>query len=240
MAPEHGRFQSTQWSLVLAAGRGETGVARDAIEVICGTYWQPLYGYVRRRGHGPEDAQDLTQTFFTRLLEDNGFAGVDPAKGKFRSFLLASLKHFLANEWDRVQARKRGGGAVIVRLDLPATEARYAAQLARHDTPEDHFERQWALALLERVMARLRRDSEVGGSAARFDALKVTLTGQRSAVPYAELAARLGMTEGALKVAVHRLRRRYRDMLRQEVAATLSLDGDVDEELRHLFSVLAG
>lgn len=231
-------FRTTQWSVVLAAGRSEPA-GGPALEELCATYWGPLYAYLRRAGHAPPDAQDLTQEFFATLIENRQFAGLDPARGRFRSFMLAALRHFVANERDRVQARKRGGGAIHVPLDVPAAEERYGTLLAGSADPEAEFERQWALALLARVLARLREESVAAGEVARFEALKSTLTEGRGATPYAGIAERLGTSEGAVKVAVHRLRKRFREALSDEVAGTVESDGEVEAELRHLLAALS-
>lgn len=232
-------FATTHWSVVLSAGGGDTARARDALAQLCQTYWYPLYSYVRRRGSSPEDAQDLTQAFFVRLLEKNSVAGITRHKGKFRSLLLRMLNHFLVDEWKRAKALKRGALQVIS-LDAMAAETRYGQEPADRATPESIFERNWALAVLNEVFEQLQREYRAAGKHGFFDQLKFCLTGERSAVPYAELSARMGLSEGALKVAVHRLRQRYRELLRAEVAQTLSCSEDVEGELRYLFGVLAG
>lgn len=231
------QFVTTHWSVVLAAGRSETADAQAALETLCRTYWYPLYAYLRRQGETAEAAQDLTQEFFARFIAKQYLESVDRAKGKFRSFLLASLKNFHANETDKARAQKRGGGCAFVALDA---EARYALEPAHDVTAERIFERRWAMTLLDVVLNRLRDEYTAGGKRALFDQLKVTLTGERSAIPYAELAPPLGMSEGAVKVAVHRLRKQYRDQLRAEIANTVANPGEVDEELRHLITVLSG
>jgi RNA polymerase sigma-70 factor (ECF subfamily) len=233
-------FVTTQWSAVLAAGRGDTTHARAALEQICRNYWPPLYAYVRRVGHSPEDAQDLTQEFFARLLERNTFAQADPERGKFRSFLLASLKHFLTSEWEKARAQKRGGGAQSISLQLDTAETRCARLAAPGDTPDRAFDRQWALALLDAVLGRLRQEYTDAGRENLFVGLKDTLSGGRSEIPYRDLGARLGMSEGAVKVAAHRLRQRYRELLREEIANTVSGPEQVEEELRQLFAALSG
>lgn len=235
----NGGFCTTQWSVVLAAGRSDAAEARVALETLCGAYWYPLYAYVRRQGSSPEDAQDLTQAFFAQLLEKRYLTAADPGKGRFRSFLIASLKHFLANARDRARAQKRGGGAFSISIDLPAAEARYGGQLADVDSPERIFERQWALSLLDQVMGRLRAELTAGVNAQRFDALKPTLTAEHDSLSHAEIGRRLGMSEGAVKVAVHRLRKRYRELLREEIMRTVSEAGEIEEEMRHLLQVLA-
>jgi RNA polymerase sigma-70 factor (ECF subfamily) len=224
--------------VVLAAGRDTAG-GRESLARLCQSYWFPLYAYVRRRGYTPEDAQDLTQSFFARLLEKNWVAAADQARGRFRSFLLAALNHFLADEWDRGRAQKRGGTTIVVPLDLSWAEAVYAREPADAETPERIFERRWALALLSQVLDRLRAEYERDGKSALFAALHPTLAGERTAQPYAELARTLDSSEPAVKSAVHRLRQRYRQLLREEIAATLDGDDGVDDELRYLFAVLA-
>lgn len=234
-----GRFATTHWSVVLATGEDDWARARLALEELCGAYWYPLYSYVRRRGYPPHDAQDLTQGFFARLLEKDYLAAADRSRGKFRSFLLASLKHYLANEWDRARARKRGGGQTLIRLDAQCVEKRYALEPSHELTAERTFERRWALTVLERVMQRLREQYTADGKATLFDALKGTLAGDQTAPCYADVAAGLDMTEGAVRVAAHRLRRRYRDLLRAEVGDTVDTPGRVGEELRYLMSALS-
>jgi RNA polymerase sigma-70 factor (ECF subfamily) len=232
-------FVTTHWSVVLAAGRSDTTRARAALESLCQTYWHPLYAYVRRRGYSPEDAQDLTQEFFARLLERNAVAGVAPEKGRFRSFLLASMNHFLADEWDKARAQKRGGGKVIS-LDLQSAETRLGEIPVENFTPEKAFEQRWAITLLEQVYQRLEKEYGAEGKATLFDALRTTLAGTSRTAPYAELARKLDMSEGAVKVAVHRLRQRYRGLLRDTIADTVSGPDEVEDELRYLFRTLAG
>lgn len=239
--PPAGYFATTHWTVVLQARAAEDSpAARAALESLCQAYWYPLYAFVRRQGHDAHGAQDLTQEFFARLLEKNYLQDVDRAKGRFRSFLLASLKHFLANEWDRRRALKRGGARTHVPIDPQSAETRYGLEPTHDESPERLFERRWALTLLDQVLDRLRKEFETEGKLAQFDALKVTLTSERGSVPYAELGARLGLSEGAVKVAVHRLRQRYREVLRAEIAQTVAQPEDVDTEIRHLFAALAG
>jgi RNA polymerase sigma factor (sigma-70 family) len=225
---------------VVSAGRNDTPDARNALEKLCRAYWFPIYAFVRRQGHGPHDAQDLTQDFFARLLEKNYLAEVDPARGRFRSFLLAALKHFLANEWDKAQAQKRGGGQVIIPIDAAVAETSWGSEPADHLTAEKIFERRWALTLLEQVLRRLRAEYVRDGKENLFEQLKPTLTEASRTVAYAEIAARLGTTEGAVKVAVHRLRQRYREVLRAEIADTVASPNEVEDEIRNLFAALAG
>jgi DNA-directed RNA polymerase specialized sigma24 family protein len=229
-------FVTTRWTEVLQAAQTSAPDAAAALESLCRKYWYPLYAYVRREGFTSHDAQDLTQSFFARFLEKNFLAQVDRALGKFRSFLVASLKHFLANEWDRARAQKRGGGAAIISLDEQSAEARYL--LEPHADATLIYERRWALTVLEEVLARLERESTAAGKADQFLHLKDHLMAGRAA-PHADLAAHLKMTPGAIKVAIHRLRKRYRALLREEIAQTVSTPAEIDTELRYLFSVIA-
>jgi len=224
--------------VVLSAGHDEPTRARAALESLCQAYWQPLYAYVRRRGYGPEDAEDLTQEFFTRLLERKAMTKVAREKGRFRSFLLASMNHFLADERDKARAQKRGGGKVIA-LDLAAAETLGKA-LTNEFTPEKAFEYHWAVALLEQVYKRLEEEYRAHGKADLFETLRLTLAGDRESAPYAELARRLGSSPGAVKVAVHRLRQRYRALLSEAIAETVADPDQVEDELRYLFQTLAG
>ncbi|MGP8198454.1 MAG: RNA polymerase sigma factor [Limisphaerales bacterium] len=231
-------FAITRWSVVLAAGRSETTNAHAALEELCRVYWYPLYAYVRRRGHSPEDAQDLTQEFFARLLEHKWVARADRQRGRFRSFLLSAMSYFLSDEWDKARAQKRGGGVTPVPLQFDTAETRYGHEPADQVTPEQTYERRWALALLEEVLRKLRLEYEEAGRTELFTALHPCLVGERAGLPYKEVAAKLDMSEGAVKSAVHRLRGRYRELLRHEIAQTVAEPGEVDEELRHLFVVL--
>jgi len=233
-------FVTTHWSLVVSAGRNDTPHARDALENLCRAYWFPIYAFVRRQGHGPPDAQDLTQEFFARLLEKKQLAGADPAKGRFRSFLLASLKHFLANEWDKTRAQKRGGGQKLIPIDVATAETSGGLEPADGLTAEKIFERRWALTLLDQVLRRLRAEYVRDGKENLFEQLKPTLTETSRTIAYAEIATRLGTNEGAVKVAVHRLRQRYREVLRAEIADTVASPGEVEDEIRNLFAALAG
>jgi RNA polymerase sigma factor (sigma-70 family) len=236
----HATFVTTHWSVVLTAGRSDTTRAQAALARLCQAYWYPLYAYVRCRGHEAHDAQDLTQEFFARLLEQKWLAQADRERGRFRTFLLAALGHFLANEWDKARAQKRGGAVQIVPLQLDSAETRYGQEPADPLTPEQCYERRWALALLDEVLSTLRKEHVAAGTEGMFDALKPCLVGDRQAQPYVTLAAKLGMTEGAVKVAVHRLRQRYRQLLREEIANTVATPEEVNEEMHHLFAVLAG
>jgi len=236
--PPAGCFVTTHWSVVLTAGRIDTTRARAALEQLCRNYWHPLYAYVRGAGYSREEAEDLTQEFFARLLAHKSVARADPARGRFRSFLLASLKHFLANEWEKARALKRGGGVQVLPLEFDTAETRYAPPVAAGDSPDRAYDRQWALSLLDVVLGRLRREYRHAGREEMFAGLKDTLSGGRSEIPYRELGARLGLSEGAVKLAAHRLRQRYRELLREEIANTVAVPEEVDEELKHLFVAL--
>ncbi len=231
-------FASTRWSLVIAAGHRSSPEAAGALEALCRTYWFPLYAYVRRRVPDRHEAQDLTQEFFARLLEQNHFAVADPERGRFRAFLLTALKHFLTNEWDKTQAIKRGGGRVPLSLDFDSGESRLSLEPADDQTPERIFEREWTITLLDRVLARLRDEQVAAGKGPPFETLKQFLTGGRDEASYADVAGELGMTAGAIKVAAHRLRQRYRELLRAEVAQTVASAEEVDDEIRGLFETL--
>jgi RNA polymerase sigma factor (sigma-70 family) len=233
-------FVTTHWSLVLSAGRSDSTHARDALEKLCHTYWPPIYAFVRRQGHNPHDAEDLTQEFFARVLAKNYFAGADRTRGRFRSFLLGSLKHFLANEWDKARAQKRGGGQPVISIDTASVETSCGFEPADNVTPEKIFERRWALTLLDQVLRRLREEYIRDGREKLFDELKPTLTEASRTVRYAEIAARLETSEGAVKVAVHRLRQRYRELLRAEIADTVADPGEIEDEIRNLFAALSG
>ena len=237
--PDAGRFEATRWSIVIAAGGGaaDSQRAHRALEHLCTAYWYPLYAFVRRQGHSPHDAQDLTQEFFARLLARNFLGDADPSKGRFRSFLLGALKHFLSDEWDRARAQKRGGGHQPISLDAESAETRYQLEPADESSAEKIYERRWALALLDEVLKRLRDEFTRDGKEHVFDELKSALTGGK--IPYAEIAARLGVKEGAVRTAIHRLRTRYRDIVRAEIAETVASPADVDAEMQHLFAALS-
>lgn len=233
-------FATTHWSQVLAAGHGDSTHAASALATLCATYWYPLYAYVRRRGYGPEDAQDLTQEFFARLLEQGWLGQADPERGRFRTFLLSAMSHFLANEWDKASARKRGGAVQLVPVQLDSAETRYGQEPVDSFTPDQAFERRWALTLLDHVLAELQKEYAAEGKSEQFETLKPCLLSEGKNQPYAVLASKLQLSEGALKVAIHRLRKRYRQLLRREVAHTVTAPGEVDEEMHHLFKVLSG
>ena len=226
-------FLTTRWSIVLAA---QDGSSRDAMERLCRNYWYPLYAYVRRAGHSPEDAQDLTQEFFARLLAKSWLDNVQRERGRFRSWLLAPMRHFLTNEWHRSRTQKRGGGAVIFALDCEDAERRYHEEPSPDAAPDELYDRRWALTLLDTVLDRLGAEFSATGKAPLFAELRGALTG--SARPYAEIGATLGMSEGAVKIAVVRLRERFRDLLRAEIAETVATASEADDEMRHLLDAL--
>lgn len=232
-------FVTTHWSVVLTAARSDTTRARDALARLCQTYWPPLYAYVRRRGHSPEDAEDLTQGFFARLLEHQAVATVSPEKGRFRSFLLASLNHFLSDEWDKARAQKRGAARVIS-FDTRTAETWLEQVPSGNLNPEQAFELRWVITLLEQVYRKLEEEHREQGKAELFDLLRTTLAGPGNSAPYAELGRRIGLSESAIKVAVHRLRQRYRGLLRETIAETVATEAEVEEELRYLARILAG
>lgn len=238
VARERGAFCTTMWMVVQVAGQADSPRSSEALAQLCHAYWYPLYAYVRRQGYAAEQAQDLTQEFFCRLIEKNSIQAADPARGRFRSFLLASLRNFLANEWERARSQKRGGGAVNFSLDAINAEDQYQLEPADARTPETLYDQRWAYALLERVMTRLREEFTDAGKADRFEAFSSFLLDDNSA-SQAELAVQLGMTESAVKSAIHRMRQRYGELLREEVANTVSRQEDVEQEISELFESLA-
>jgi len=233
-------FATTHWTVVLAAGKRHTPQSDGALEQLCRTYWFPLYAYVRRRGHVKEDAEDLTQAFFARFLEKNYLEGLSAERGRFRAFLLAALKHFLANEWDKSQRQKRGGGAAHLSLDWQTADTQFQIAAKAEPSPDQAFDREWAVALLAKVIERLRAECEAEGRGRQFEELKVSLTAGKGAVSHAAAARALGMDAGAVRVAVHRLRKRYRQLLRDAIAQTLADPAQVDEEMRALFGAFSG
>ena len=234
-----GQFATTRWSMVVEAGRRSSPKAAEALATLCGIYWFPLYAYVRRQGYSADDAQDLTQAFYVHLLDKQTLQVADRERGRFRSFLLTSLKNFLAKQWRRDAAHKRGGGRSVISLDFDDGESRYGLEPSHDATPEKIFERHWALTLLEQSLTKLRAEFDASGKIEVFEGLKTFLGGQKSTVPYRELGNQLKMSEGAIKVAIHRMRRRYRALLREEIQQTIGAAEDVDEELRRLFDTLA-
>jgi RNA polymerase sigma-70 factor (ECF subfamily) len=231
-------FLTTRWSLVIEAGKPANETSRRALSELCETYWYPLYAFVRRRGYRREDAQDLTQAFFARLLEKQVVVAADPARGRFRSFLLGSLKNFLANEWDRERTQKRGGGRTLLSLDFTLADERFVREPVTHATPEKEFERNWAVAVLERALTRLQAEYETRGKQALFTRLKPALIATDADEPRRAMAADLGMTEGAVKVSLHRMRHAFRDALRAEISETVHTERDVEDELLALIDAL--
>jgi RNA polymerase sigma-70 factor (ECF subfamily) len=231
-------FLTTHWSVVLAAKDKASPDSAAALEGLCRTYWYPLYAFVRRQGHSPSDAQDLTQEFFARLLAKEYLQAADREKGRFRTFLRVALKRFLANEWDRARRLKRGGGLTPLPMDTTSAEQRYEAERGDALPPDRLYERRWARALLEQVLARLRADYAAAGKTAEFDHLKGALTANRGDIAYRDLAAALGLSEGAARVAVHRLRKHFREVFRATVAETVAEPEEVEDELRYLVGLL--
>ncbi len=238
-SPGPRQFATTHWSLVGAARPDEASQtrAREALEDLCRAYWYPLYAFVRSRGYSAADAQDLTQAFFARIVETGGFASADRERGRFRSYLLGAMKHFLANEWHRAQTQKRGGQVRFIEFDALDPEARYVGASEQSDNPEHLFDREWALQTIAGALQELREEMAKAGKSEQFDALKGSLTGEEES-PREKIAARLDMSEGAVKVAVHRLRGRYRKLLRAAIAETVSNEADLDDEMRYLAEVL--
>jgi RNA polymerase sigma-70 factor (ECF subfamily) len=233
-------FHTTHWTMVLAAREQDGEVGRLALASLCSTYWYPLYAFIRRQGASPHEAEDLTQEFFRRFLERNSIGSVRPAAGKFRSFLLACLKNFLANERERAQAQRRGGSQPLVSLDGSEAETRYSLEPPDTRPAEAVFERRWAFAVLERTMTELRREYAAGEKSDLFESLQGFLPNGQGSVCKAELAAKRGVSVGAIDVAIHRLRQRFGFLLRTQVAQTVSTESEVEEEIRHLISVLSG
>ena len=230
-------FTTTHWTVVRQAA-GDSPQASAALETLARAYWYPLYAYVRRNGHTPHNAQDLTQSFFARLLERGYLQLADKNQGRFRTFLLSSLKNFLINEWKRENRDKRGGNHVILSIDETSAETRFAAETFVEQPPDTLYDHGWATTLLDRALNLLRSEFEQSGKLELFEQLKVFVWGDKNALSYAEMAAQLNMTEGAIKVSVHRLRQRYGELLRAEVAQTVSTPEEVNEELRYLVSVI--
>jgi DNA-directed RNA polymerase specialized sigma24 family protein len=233
------QFTTTHWTVVLAAGKCGTAQSAQALEVLCRTYWFPLYAFVCRRGYEEHEAQDLTQEFFARLLAKDYLRTVDRAKGKFRSFLLAAMEHFLAKEWRRANAQKRGGGVSFLPLDDQSTGLGSVQVAAPGLSPEEFFDQQWFITLLEQAVGKLRQEFRAAEKGEVFEGLKIYLTGEGREASYADLAARLNTTTAALKMAVSRMRQRYRELLRAEIASTVSSPEEVEEELRALFAALS-
>jgi RNA polymerase sigma factor (sigma-70 family) len=233
------RFATTHWSMVLAAGKSSSANQRQALETLCQSYWFPLYAFLRRRGYDNHQAEDLTQAFFTHILEKHSLRTADPKYGKFRSFLLIRIKGFLSDERDRAKAQKRGGGRKILSLSFLNAEGQYALEPADQLSPEMLFEKSWALTVLERTMDQLEADMAKKNKQKLFEHLKVYLTTEKDVIPYQDTATELDMTEGSIRVAVHRLRRQYRRLLRDEIAQTVGDKDKIDEEMGCLFAALA-
>jgi len=233
------RFRTTHWSLIVRAGQDDPVAARKALGELCRNYWYPLYAFVRRQGYSPADAEDLTQAFLAKLLENNYLADVRREKGKFRSFLLMAIKRFISHEYERQHAQKRGGFQAVVAIDQDAAESRLCLEADRHLEPDVYFERQWAVALLERVMLKLGEEYLTTGRAKLFESLQGCIVKYESAQPYAELAVQLKLTEPAIKMAVSRLRARYREILRAEIAETVATPEEIEDEIRYLFALFS-
>ena len=231
-------FVTTHWSVVLSAREKVSTQSDAALERLCRTYWYPLYAWVRQQGHSPHDAQDLTQEFFARLLQKDYLQAAAREKGRFRTFLIVALKRFLANEWDRARAQKRGGGQALLSLDTAAAESRYQIEPAATLSADLIYERRWALTLLEQTMTALREEFTSAGKQREFESLKTFLTAERGEIPYSEIAAKLGINESAARVSVHRLRKRFREVFRQQIAHTVARPEDVEEEVRYLLTAL--
>ena len=232
-------FATTRWSEVLAAGQAGSAHSHEALARLCETYWYPLYAFLRRRGLSPEDAQDSTQEFFARLLAGHWLKDADRAKGRFRTFLLTALTRFLANEWDRARAQKRGGGKVAVPLDTQVAETCYQSDTRLGMSPDCLYDRQWAMTLLERALGRLEAEQKRLGKSSEFVVLSPALALERGDIPYANLAAQLGVSEAAARMAVHRLRKQFRLVFREEIAQTVAEPAEVEAEIRHLVAALS-
>lgn len=233
-------FSTTKWSMILAARDGSPSESEQALSALCEAYWYPLYAFVRLQGYKPDQAQDLTQAYFVRLLEKNYLQEVEPSAGRFRSFLMVTMKHFLSNERQREQALKRGGGVVKISLDAEDAEQRFRSEPADRLTPEEVFDRRWALTVLGRVLEGLRQEYVDAGKGDRFDLLKGYLTGEEPRVRYREVAAELEMNEPAVRTAVRRMRQRFGKLLWDEIAETVANPDGVGDEVRHLLHVVGG
>jgi RNA polymerase sigma factor (sigma-70 family) len=235
----HSLFVTTHWSVVLAARDKASPVSAEALETLCRRYWYPLYAFVRRVGNSPHDAEDLTQEFFSRLLQKAWLDAAEQGRGRFRTFLVMAMKRFLANEWDRVRAAKRGGGQTFLPLETEFAETRYQREPTTPPPADSLYERRWALTLLDQSVAALRGEYERDGRGADFDQLKGFLTADRGAIPYGEIARESGSTEGAARVAVHRMRKRFREVFRATIAHTVAEARDLDDEVRHIVEILS-
>jgi RNA polymerase sigma factor (sigma-70 family) len=232
-------FATTHWSVVLAAKQSDGLLADDALEKLCRSYWPPLYAYIRREGYGVQDAQDLTQEFLSRFIQKEWLGHLQDQRGKFRSFLLTFLKHFLSDERDKAGAQKRGGGKTLLSLDDTLAEERYLSAPAKGLSPDQLFDRRWAETVMERALSRLREEYEARGKTALFEQLKEIQPGEHGQASYAEIGARLGLAEGTIASAVHRLRQRHREILRDEIARTVARPEEIDEEIRSLLAILS-
>jgi len=233
------QFANTRWSLILVSRQHDKPGSREALEKLCALYWYPLYAFVRRKGYDHHQAEDLTQAFFERLLEKHFLAEVKPEAGRFRSFLLAALNHFLANEWDKTQAEKRGGGKTLVSFDSEPLETRYRLEPVDHTTPETLYERRWAMTILDQALAQLQREYTADGNGGLFEALKNCLSGGNAPVSRAEIAGQLHINVNSLDTAIHRLRQRYRVALRKQIAPTVNSTEEIDEEVRYLRQIVS-
>jgi len=233
------QMATTHWSVVLAAGDLQRPDAREALSKLCESYWYPVYAYARRHTSSVHVAQDVTQEFFAHLVEKNTVAAADPARGRFRAFLLTALKNFLANEWHKERAQKRGGGRAMLSLDFPSGELRFGGAAATGSTPDKLFDREWTVTLLDDVVARLQAEYAAKGNQQLFQTLKGAIAAGEERIPFAEAARVLGMTENAVHVAAHRLRKRYRELIREEIAHTVSRPDEIDDEIRWMISTLA-
>ena len=238
-SPPQPLFLTTRWSIVLSARDRASSSGTLALESLCRAYWYPLYVFVRRQGHGAHDAQDLTQAFFARLLEKDYLQSVEREKGRFRTFLIVAMKRFLLNEWDKLRTQKRGGNFLHLPLDTELAESRYLDESSETLPADQVYERRWALTLLDQAMARLRSDYSNSGREKEFEHLKISLTAERGEVSYREIASVLQMTEGAARVALHRLRKRFREIFREEIASTVSTSDEVDDEVRYVVGILS-
>ncbi len=233
------RFLTTHWSVIVRANDDKSVVAYQALSELCRTYWRPLYAFARRQGRAPSDAEDLTQSFVAQLLEKKYLADVRRERGRFRSFLLMAFKRFMRKEYERQHARKRGGHLAAISIDQTAAESGLCLEAERHLEPDIYFERQWAIALLEHVMRKLSEEYRAAGKEELFENLRGSLAGDESKRPYSDIAAQLGLTESAVKMAVYRLRARYRELLRAAIAETVATPAEIEDEIRHLFAVFA-
>lgn len=240
LVPDHRVFATTRWSMVISAGRQSSPESNRALAALCETYWYPLYAYIRRRVSDVHEARDLTQAFFCELLEKNYVESADPERGRFRAWLITAFKHFLSKEWDKARAQKRGGGLAPISLDFAAADSNLSIEPAAGLSAEQIYDQQWAITLLGQIMDRLRNELVADGKAEQFDTLKGFLIGDDAGASYADAAARLAMNEPAVRKSVSRLRRRYRELLREEIAQTVSGPEEVDDEIRNLFATLSG